>query len=289
MKILAATDFSTRSHRATRRAGMLSKATGAELTLLHVVDDDQPQDLLQLETREAQRILQEQIGTIQDLPERNARAVVVAGDAFDGILRTAMTITADLVVMGAHRKQLLRDMFIGTTIERVIRLGSFPVLMVNQEPAQQYGTMLAAIDFSEHSAAALQHAMSLGLIGEGSVTLLHAFFPYAKGMMVRSGVSQDSIDEYVRSERKLVMDELARFVVSNNLAVPGHSVRIVEGRPFDAIADAVKELRPDLLVMGTHGRSGIVRALLGSVTEEALRSLDMDILAVPPLGRARRK
>jgi nucleotide-binding universal stress UspA family protein len=268
---------------------MLAKATAADLTLLHVVDDDQPQDLLQLETREAHRILQAQIGATPDLSERNATAVVVAGDAFDGILRTAMTIAADLVVMGSHRKQLLRDIFIGTTIERVIRLGTVPVLMVNQEPARPYGTMLAAIDFSEHSAAALQHAMALGMIGEGSVTLVHAFFAYAKGMMVRGGLSQDRIDEYVRSERQLAMDELARFIVSNGLAVPGHSVRVVEGRPFDAIADAVSELEPDLLVLGTHGRSGIVRALLGSVTEEALRSLEVDILAVPPMGRARRK
>jgi nucleotide-binding universal stress UspA family protein len=268
---------------------MLAKATGAELALLHVVDDDQPQDLLQLEIREAQRILDGQIGAIAELADSNARAVVVAGDAFDGILRTATTMGADLIVMGAHRKQLLRDIFIGTTIERVIRLGCFPVLMVNQEPAQPYRTMLAAIDFSEHSAAALQQAMSLGMTDEGSVTLLHAFFPYARSMMVRSGVSQDSIDDYVRSERQLAVDELARFVVSNDLAVPGHTVRIAEGRPFDVIADAVQELTPDLLVMGTHGRSGIARALLGSVTEEALRSLEADILAVPPMGRARRR
>jgi nucleotide-binding universal stress UspA family protein len=268
---------------------MLAKATGAELALLHVVDDDQPQDLLQLEMGEAQRILDGQIGAIPELAESKARAVAVAGDAFDGILRTAATLGADLIVMGAHRKQLLRDIFVGTTLERVIRLGCFPVLMVNQEPAQPYRTMLAAIDFSEHSAAALQRAMSLGMTAEGSVTLLHAFFPYAKGMMARSGVSQGSIGDYVRSERELVMDELARFVVANDLAVPGHSARVVEGRPFDVIADTVKELTPDLLVMGTHGRSGIVRALLGSVTEEALRSLEVDILAVPPMGRAHRK
>jgi universal stress protein E len=289
MNILAATDFSPRSHLAIRRAGLLARETGAALALVHIVDDDQPRDLLQLEMREAERILHDQINAVPELPGTDARAVVIAGDAFDGILRTATTMAADLIVMGAHRKQLLQDIFIGTTIERVIRLGAYPVLMVNQQPAQQYRSMLAAIDLSEHSAAALQRAVSLGLIGDGSVTLMHAFFPYAKGMMVRSGLSQDSIDEYVRSERQLVMDELARFVVSNDLAVPGHSVRVAEGRPFDAIADAVKELRPDLLLMGTHGRSGLVRALLGSVTEEALRSLDVDILAVPPMGRARRK
>ena len=45
----------------------------------------------------------------------------------------------------------------------------------------------------------------------------------------------------------------------------------------------VEEMRPDLLVMGTHGRSGLLKVLIGSVTEEALRSLNVDILAVPPV------
>jgi nucleotide-binding universal stress UspA family protein len=49
------------------------------------------------------------------------------------------------------------------------------------------------------------------------------------------------------------------------------------------ISHAVKETRPDLLVIGTHGRSGLMKLLLGSVTEEVLRSLDVDILVVPPV------
>jgi nucleotide-binding universal stress UspA family protein len=60
------------------------------------------------------------------------------------------------------------------------------------------------------------------------------------------------------------------------------SIHVGEGSPFEVIERAVKANRPDLLVMGTHGRSGLARALLGSVVEEALRSLDVDILAVPP-------
>jgi hypothetical protein len=52
---------------------------------------------------------------------------VIAGDAFDGILRIAESAKADLIVMGAHRKQLLRDILVGTTIERVIRIGPYPV------------------------------------------------------------------------------------------------------------------------------------------------------------------
>jgi nucleotide-binding universal stress UspA family protein len=121
MQILAATDFSTRSQRALRRAGLLARERGAELALVHVVDDDQPPDLVALETREAERTLGEQISAMAELRGVRCRSLVVAGDPFDGILRTAASTGADVVVMGAHRKQLLRDIFVGTTIERVIR------------------------------------------------------------------------------------------------------------------------------------------------------------------------
>ena len=51
------------------------------------------------------------------------------------------------------------------------------------------------------------------------------------------------------------------------------------------ISQAVDQMRPDLLVMGTYGRPAFVKALIGSVTEAALRSLNVDILAVPPRKR----
>jgi universal stress protein E len=54
---------------------------------------------------------------------------------------------------------------------------------------------------------------------------------------------------------------------------------------MEIISRAVSELRPDLLVMGTHGRSGLLKALIGSVTEEALRTQNVDILAVPSVKR----
>ena len=66
MQILAATDFSTQSQRALRRAGLLARDTGAELALVHVVDDDQPQDLIEMEGREAKRILAEQVGVMPE-------------------------------------------------------------------------------------------------------------------------------------------------------------------------------------------------------------------------------
>jgi nucleotide-binding universal stress UspA family protein len=283
MRILATTDFSTRSHRASRRAGLLAQTRGAELALVHVVDDDNPKDLVEIERREAERILAEQIGAMSELRDAKCRPMVVAGDPFDGILRTAESIKADLIVMGAHRKQLLRDIFVGTTIERVIRTGRYPVLMVNNEVKQTYEKPVAAVDMSEPSANAIRAARSAGLIGDMSITLIHAFLPLGKSKMSVAGIDRAVIDEYVASERQRAVDELIAFLAANELGGPEFSLRVEEGGTFEVISQAVEEKRHDLLIVGTHGRSWLLKVLLGSVAEEALRCLDIDILAVPPV------
>jgi universal stress protein E len=285
MRVLAATDFSTRSQRALRRAGLLARDTRAELTLVHVVDDDQPQDLIAMERREAERILAEQISAIAEFRSVQCRSMVATGDPFDVILRTAADLNADLIVMGAHRKQFLRDVFVGTTIERVIRTGPHPVLMVNNEATgRPYRTVLAPVDMSGPSANALKVAQTLGLIEGAHVTLAHAFHPLAKGKMVMAGLDQASIDEYIASQRQTARDELSGFLAAAGLGGTGWSRRVEEGRAFETISRAVEETRPDLLIIGTHGRSGLMKLLLGSVTEEVLRSLNVDILVVPSVG-----
>jgi nucleotide-binding universal stress UspA family protein len=282
MQFLAATDFSTRSNRALRQAGLLAQSGGAQLHVVHVVDDDQPEELIRMETREAERVLREQVASMSELQGVDARPMVTTGDPFDGILRAAAETQADLIIMGSHRKQLLLDIFVGTTIERVVRKGSFPVLMVNHEAQRKYQNVLVATDMSESSAHAIRVGLSLGLIGDNRTTLLHAFLALAKGKMFVAAADQDSIDSYIASERQVAMDQLATFLVENDLKQGSWFHQVEEGDAMEVISRAVSDLRPDLLVMGTHGRSGLLRALIGSVTESALRSLDVDILAVPP-------
>jgi universal stress protein E len=285
MQILAATDFSTRSNRALRQAGLMSQAPNVQIALVHVVDDDQPQVLVEMEQREAQRVLNEQMDSMPELRGVQARSMVVTGDPFDGILRAAAAVKPDLIVMGSHRKQLLLDIFVGTTIERVIRKGTFPVLMVNNEAQRRYEKVVAAVDMSDPSADALRVALSTGLVSTRHATLLHAFWPMAKGKMFVAGIAKAAIEEYVGSERQRARDELAAFLIANDLERERWSLRVEEGGPMEVISRAVSEIEPDLLVIGTHGRSGLLKALIGSVTEEALRSLSVDILAVPPAKR----
>lgn len=282
MHILAATDFSTRSQLALRRAGLLARDIGAALSVVHVVDDDQPSELVALEMQEAERLLNEQTGAMPELRGLQPRTMVVTGDPFDGILRAAASISADVVVMGAHRRKLLRDILVGTTIERVIRMGAFPVLMVNTKVEGSYATALAAVDMSEPSASAIRIAKALGLPDGGRLALVHAFQPLAKGKLFYAGVDRDIIDGHVEDECLRAKNELVAFLAANGLHEHERSILVEEGVPSDVISNAVERLKPDVLIMGTHNRSGIPKAILGSVSQEILRSLNVDILAVPP-------
>lgn len=284
MKILAATDFSTRSNRALRQAALLAQSDDSLLFMVHVVDNDQPDDLVRMEQREAERILREQMGAMPEIRWTHARPMVIAGDPFDGILQAAAEIQPDLIVMGSHRKQLLRDIFIGTTVERVIRKGSVPVLMVNHEAQRRYERILAPTDMSDVSANALHAARSIGLLGDGA-TLVHAFTALAKGKMSVAGVDRDSIADYIEGERRQVSNELAAFLIANDLQSSQWRLRVEDGSPMEIISRAVTDIEPDLMVMGTHGRSRLIKALIGSTTEEALRSLNVDILVIPSIER----
>lgn len=284
MKILAATDFSTRSNRALRQAALLAQSDDSLLFMVHVVDNDQPDDLVRMEQREAERILREQMGAMPEIRWTHARPMVIPGDPFDGILQAAAEIQPDLIVMGSHRKQLLRDIFIGTTVERVIRKAALPVLMVNHEAQRRYERILAPTDMSDISANALHVARSIGMLGDGA-TLVHAFTALAKGKMSVAGVDRDSIADYIEGERRQASNELAAFLIANDLQGLQWRLRVEDGSPMEIISRAVTDIEPDLMVMGTHGRSRLIKALIGSTTEEALRSLNVDILVVPSLER----
>jgi universal stress protein E len=281
-RLLTATDFSSRAERALQRAHQLSDQFSAELHILHVVDDDQPAALADQEARQAGDLLDGIVTSLPQVRQAQPTPIVRKGDPFAEIVSTAADLNADLVVMGPHRKQLLRDVFVGTTIERVMRTGQRPVLMVNTEPAGPYNRVLVAIDLSDASGNALRTARELGLLDSAFVVLLHAFEPLAKGMLIYANIERERIEEYVESEAAEAQRAISSFLASLEMSDLAYTVRLEEGSPYETIRRSVARTKPDLVVIGTRGLTGIRRVLLGSVADAVLRGVECDILAVPP-------
>lgn len=265
-QILVATDFSTRSDRAMRRATLLAKDIGARLALAHVVDDDQPTRIVQAERSAAEAVLEEHLRTLRKADGLECDSRLVQGDPFEGIAQAADDLGADLVIIGPHRRQALKDIFIGTTAERTIRNSRRPVLMTNGIPAGSYRHVLIAVDLSECSADAVRALLNLGFEREVAVSVVYVIDAIAVG---EAQASQN----------------LAAFLAPINFDPIRRIVKPKESLTAATINKAARECGADLLVVGTHGRTGVADLLLGSVAQEVLRTAIVDVLAVPPQSK----
>lgn len=284
-RLLVGTDLSSRADRALRRGAMLAAALGAELLVVHAIDDDQPRSLVELERREAMALLGEQIAWLAELRGLSATPLIAEGAPFEALLAAADRHEADLLLLGEHRRRPLRDIFAGTTVERVMRHGHRPVLMVNQPPAAPYRQVLAATDLSAHAARALRAAAELGLLAKAALTVLHVFDPPGRGALALADAPPAVIAAHEAEAAREAAAGLADFVAALDLPRPAQQ-RVAAGRPASVIREAVARLRPDLLVLGTAGAGFLRRAVLGSVAAELLGSVTCDALAVPPAAPA---
>ena len=281
-RILCATDLSPRAALAVDRAIALARQFSADLRLVHVVDDEQPLELVQVETERTQAALEARIARL-DSPPVQATVEIRTGTVFQSIVEAARTWKADVVVLGAHRRRILRDVVVGTTIERVIRTAAHPVLMVNTATLVPYEFVLLALDTSEASARAVQTAHALGLLSAAhQISVVHAFEPLYKGMIGWAGVRQDTIDEYSATWEREAKEEITGFIRQLGYDPAAVSLVTEEGPPFASIKRTLEHVHPHLLVIGTHGRKGPARVLLGSVAERVISELECDILTVPP-------
>ena len=281
-RILVATDFSERSDRAVRRATLLAKTSGASLSLVHVIDDDQPRRILRAEQQAAEAVLAEQTRSLREIDGLECASRIVLGDPFEGITAAVREDDADLLVIGPHRRQVLRDVFVGTTADRTIRASDRPVLMANGIPAGPHRHILVAVDLSGCSGDAVRAVQNLGLEAKAAVSVVHIFDAPAAGLMVRASSTEDEIQDYLADEEERASGELAAFLQDLDLKPMQRFLKHNESSIAYTICAAAREVSADLIVVGTHGRTGIVKTLLGSVAAETLRSSDRDVMAVPP-------
>lgn len=283
--ILVATDFSPRSDRAIRRAIILAKSLETSISLVHVVDDDKPARLIEEERNKAEGLLDETVQSLKQIDKVTSDARVLLGNVSSTIVKADEELRPHLLVMGPHRHQGFRDMFLGTTAERTIRVSKRPVLMACGMPSQPYRHILVAIDLSAYSVDVLRAIKSIGLDKNGVVSFVHVFDVPAATMMWRAGVGKGEIEEYIKEEEEQAVKELDEFLQRHQTGYAGKILRPNQSSAAVVICDVAREINADLLVVGSRGRTGIKKLFLGSVAEQVLRDADRDVLVVPPRNR----
>ncbi len=281
-EILVATDFSERSDRALRRAVLLARESGSRIHLVHVVDDDRPRRIVDHETADARTLLGELARTLENVDGVPCSTHVIEADPFAGIAKAVEDVSPDLLVLGPHRRQILRDAFIGTTAERTIREVACPVLMVNGPPVGPYLHTLLTTDLSDNASASLQRFGQLKVGLNAGLSVLHVFDAPALRLAMVDTIAKVDQDAYLHDLRVEALRKLSDSTTTLGGRRPEQIVRHEKTSVAHEILTAAEDLRSDLIVVSTAGKNIVSRFIMGSVTEQVLQSASVDVLAIPP-------
>lgn len=275
-RILVASDLSAGAEKAITRAVQLADEHRATLTILHVLPDavgneaSKRQIVLQVE-----KYLRRKVMKLPAHREKTMSIQVATGTAFVEIIRRGGEEAVDIILVGAHGEQFINKLLFGTTAERIVRRGDRPVLVVKRRVSGPYRTVLVPTDFSDHSGEAL--ALAMRVAPGAKYLVLHAYQGIEQQLW-RSDFPRSDILRYRRELAKQSREQLKHFIRQRGLDSTTF-VRLVRyGRAPQVISSVARRLRPDLVAVGSAGRTGLPYVLLGSVAEHVLREVSCDVL-----------
>ena len=278
-RIIATTDFTDVSNHAVEVCARLAAESSASVTLLHAYDPvplgpavTYPATIwagddfaLQMKT-EAERLLENIRQT--RLPDVDAEvAAIAAQNTSYGICDYAENHHADLVVVGTHGRTGVAHLMMGSVAERVVRHAPCSVLVVRSaaEVATFPRHILVATDFSDLSKCALRDAARLGRAFDAKITVLHVFRE-SPDSLPGNMVGYLSLAD-VEGQLRGALDAIHK----EHFEGRGGVDLVMSTAPALAIARYAQRHEVDLIVMGTHGRTGLRRMLIGSIAEKTTR------------------
>ena len=283
--VVVATDFSPGADRAVARAWHVPIARRGQLTILHVLESGDAKAKADAEQRAFERIarLREQANMELARLERqdvSIRTALRRGLPHVEIIRGARLSGADLIVVGRHGAYSWPELVLGSTAERVIQTGDLPVLIVARGARRGYRRPVLAVELTDASIPLITLGLSVLDTSVTSATLMHAYHG-----LVPEGSAP--ILAGLHGQRSQSLDSLAEQLQALQRSAREHGVKwraaLVQGDASRAILDEAERRRADVITVGTHGRVGVARALVGSVATSVVRGAHCDVLVGKPI------
>ena len=264
-KLLLATDGSKCSEGATREALSLAKRCSSQIIAVYVIKTN-----LELEMTMPQVIEKEEEEAAKHLDAIKAKAskegidcetITVHGEEpYQEIVDAAARKQVNMIIMGRHGRTGLPKLMMGSVTARVVGHATCNVLIIPPDARIEGRNVLIATDGSRYSEAAAQEAICIA--------------KQCKSPLIAISVSSSDTEIATAEENvKKIMDAAAKEgVKAEGLTTTG--------KPYDVIVETARQKVVDLIVLGSHGRTGIERLLMGSVTERVIGHTEVAILVV---------
>jgi len=279
-RILVCLDFTSPHQPVLDAAESLARSFGSELVLLHVLPlrgGALPESALVMAREGAAQRLANCREELAKAGATVADPVVREGVAFDQIIRESEFCDANLILLGSRARDAENKAVFGTTAERLCRKANKPIWMVRGPNTFVVREILCPIDLSDASKRALKNAIHLARKLQAALTVLHVVEPTESDFLPEGPRDANQTRDRTAEEEKQVDTFLAEFdftdvTLKRNLRVGA--------RVSDEILAACAEQEPGLVIMGSVGRSGLARILLGSVAGSVARRAPCSVALV---------
>ena len=212
-----------------------------------------------------------------DIPCQTA---IESGVAHTEIAAHADRVSADLVAMGTHGRTGIDRLLLGSVTERVLRTLDIPVLTIPgvEAAGADIDDIVVPTDGSPGSERAAEHACAFADASDATVHAIAVVDTQSLAAVSEGGAAIASLISTLEAQRERHVEAVCERAEERGVAFES---TVVEGTPQKAISHYADECDADLIAMGTHGREGVKRFFLGSVTERTVRESEIPVLAAP--------
>lgn len=214
--------------------------------------------------------------------------VVVSGRSADEIVRAADAHDCSLIMMSTHGRNALARGILGSVTDEVIHSANVPVLAMTPERATTYRgedstltSILVALDGSDLAETVLPYVTDLASRLSLEILLVRVVPPIHAFWMDHLPEELSEEQEQAEADARNYLEHTAARLSGSGLSVQW---RLLAGHPATAIVELAREMPHDIVALATHGRSGIARLTMGSVSEAVIRGTGDPVLVVRPLG-----
>lgn len=276
-RILLPTDFSTSANIALEHAIFHAEIHQAELHILHNYTWDYGQEqktmpdlnaIVEKMEKAFQVILKNALDPHKDVPLKIMEKGTTRSSSAEAALDYTRNNDIDLIVMGTHGRKGFHHFLVGSTAEMVARLAPCPVITVraggSSSELDAIRTILVPVDLSEESAAALIRARELANFHHANLLIYHA-------------ADDDAVDNANNDNAE---DAVARFAAQTAGPKVRQEIILDNKSAARGICQTAETRAADMIVMGTHGRTGLRKAMLGSVAVQVVRLAPCPVLTL---------
>jgi nucleotide-binding universal stress UspA family protein len=292
-RILYPVELTTPTHHGLTAAAELAGRSGAELLLAHAIDFPYPYMSQVAISFDVESYYEEMEAAVRkrldDLiarlgPALTTRIVILRGSPAARIVELAEQESVDLIVMPTHARRGFERLLVGSVTEKVARMSEIPVLTIppTDAPGDEFRLqkILFPTDFSDPADSALDEALDVAMEFDADVVMLHVVTIGDQDPANPDWSFPAIPEEYVDHVEQAAAAQLE----ARGAATPDRvtvSTCLVRGfDPAYEIARVAAEENADLIVMATHGHTGLMRALLGSTAGKVIRIAERPVLTI---------